>query len=241
MDLSGVQFDPFRIRYLAKFARHLNVETLILPSSPFIFAGGEGRRESAASQNRLLGQDGSRAGRNASASPQNHTAHRSAEPPAATAAAAASSSVPQESQSHTRHSGSGGDAVRRGESSPGAKRTSHEGGEESGRTEIQERGDSARPRRGGGAGAGGGVSIPLAKMLNRNEICLDLSGKNLTSLEAALIARTLLVSLLSFSCHLSSYPGFTYPSVCLSICLSTWSVTICSSTLIHTVRTPDTR
>ncbi|PFH34568.1 hypothetical protein BESB_066010 [Besnoitia besnoiti] len=93
MDLRRLQFGPFRIRYLAKFARYLNVATLVLPSA-------------SASTRAAYGD-----------------------------ASAALSSASRD------------DDV---------------------------------------------IVIPLGKMLNREERHLDLSGKNLTSLETILITRTLL-------------------------------------------------
>ncbi|CBZ52386.1 putative leucine rich repeat protein [Neospora caninum Liverpool] len=113
LDLRGVKFDPFRIRYLAKFARHLNAETLMLPSA---------------------------------------SSSLSSSPPLPT-------SSPSKRLADSRSDG--GEA------------------EGTSRQDVADRGF---------------VSVPLARMLSREEKHLHLSGKNLTSLEAVLIARTLLTA-----------------------------------------------
>ncbi|KEP64853.1 UNVERIFIED_CONTAM: hypothetical protein HHA_203200 [Hammondia hammondi] len=115
LDLRGVTFDPFRIRYLAKFARHLNAETLILP-----------------------------------------TASSSLRSPSSPSPAASS---PSFSSSFSSPS-----PVKQ----PGEREEDFE--------------DNRC------------ISVPLAKMLNPGETRLILSEKGLSSLEAVLVARTLLTA-----------------------------------------------
>ncbi|ESS32914.1 leucine rich repeat protein [Toxoplasma gondii VEG] len=115
LDLRGVKFDPFRIRYLAKFARHLNAETLILPAASSSLRSPP------------------------SSSPAS---------PLPFSSSSFSSASPVKQQEDTREDAEGR----------------------------------------------GFISVPLAKMLNPGGTRLSLSAKGLSSLEAALVARTLLTA-----------------------------------------------